>query len=140
MVAEAEYEGPAETDSSIEELGSKFRPGRKAVARNIYFNHGTSELQKESLPNLEALLKTMLKAPSLMIEVAGHTDNTGPPSVNKLLSLKRAEAIQKWLVAKGVKASRVTPNGYGESKPIASDDDEKDGRELNRRIEIIVIE
>ena len=136
----AEYEGPAETESTIEQLGSKFRPGRKSVARNIYFNHGTSELQKTSIPHLEVLLKTMQKSLDLKIEVAGHTDNTGPPSVNEWLSYRRAEAIQKWLIGRGVEASRITPKGYGETKPIASNDDEKDGRELNRRIEIIVIE
>ena len=82
----------------------------------------------------------MRNSPNLMIEVAGHTDNTGPIDVNTWLSQRRSEAIQKWLARNGISSSRIVPKGYGESKPIASNDDEKDGRELNRRIEIIVIE
>ncbi|MCP4458468.1 MAG: OmpA family protein [Cytophagales bacterium] len=139
-VAEVEYTGPPETEAQIEELGSKFRPGRTAVIRNIYFNHGTSQLKKSSTPVLQALLKTMKNAAKLRIEVAGHTDSIGPDDVNEWLSQRRAEAIQKWLSKRGIVASRVVPKGYGESKPMASNDDEKEGRELNRRIEIIVIE
>jgi len=137
---EAEYAGPAETDATVEELGSKFRPGKTAVIRNIYFDHGTSQLKSSSTSALQALLKTMQKSNNLKIEVAGHTDNTGSKDVNQWLSTRRAEAIKNWLIKNGINTSRIVPKGYGETKPMASNDDEKDGRELNRRIEIIVIE
>ncbi len=91
-----EYQGPNEINIEVQDLGSKFRTGKTAVTRNVYFDHGTSQLKKSSNQMLQVLLKTMQKSPKLRIEVAGHTDNTGPADVNEWLSQRRAESIQKW--------------------------------------------
>ena len=74
----------------------------------------------------------------MKIEIAGHTDSIGDESTNQWISQKRAEAVYSWLVENGIAKGRMAPKGYGESQPLATNDDEFEGRELNRRIEIIV--
>lgn len=135
-VSVTEYTDADETEMKVENPDEQFHPKKIAVIKNIYFDHGTSQLKKSSTPLLETLLRTMQKSPKLRIEIAGHTDNTGFTDVNAWLLQRRSEAIQKWLAKKGITASRIVPKGYGESKPIASNDDEKDGRELNRRMKL----
>lgn len=76
----------------------------------------------------------------IKVEIAGHTDNVSSADFNMKLSLKRANAVKDFLVSKGIDTRRVTTAGYGEERPIASNDDEKDGRELNRRVEFKVLD
>jgi outer membrane protein OmpA-like peptidoglycan-associated protein len=88
----------------------------------------------------EALLETLSHNPELIFEISGHTDNQGAPEVNMTLSHKRAESVIAFLVSKGFDSKCLVAKGYGETKPLASNDDEENGRELNRRIEVAVIE
>lgn len=133
FIAEAKME-------EIEEIGSKYRSNNKMVLNNIYFDFGTAQLTKDSDKMLERLYQTLKSSPDLKIEISGHTDNIGKVEVNNWLSENRANSVKKWLVKKGIDKNRLVAKGYGESNPIASNDDEKNGRELNRRIEISVIE
>ena len=112
--------------------------GRKAIVRNIYFEFDDSKILDESLPVLNALLQLMQQNPNLAIEIAGHTDNIGSNEINLRVSERRAIAVRKWLVQNGINPSRLVAKGYGESQPMATNDDEFEGRELNRRIELIV--
>jgi len=64
----------------------------------------------------------------------------GGAGVNLRLSDKRAKAVKNYLVGKGIISSRLEAIGYGDTRPIASNDDEEDGRELNRRIEVQILE
>ena len=75
---------------------------------------------------------------TVLISVAGHTDNTGDPLENQRLSAERAAAVKQALVGQGVPAARVTDEGYGADRPIASNDTEV-GRARNRRVELIVL-
>ena len=120
-------------------LGNKFRTGEKAMLRNIYFDLESAHLKKESRPMLASLLKTMKESSSLRVQIEGHTDNTGSASANLKLSKSRAESVKAYLVRNGISSSRITTKGFGASQPLASNDDEEDGRELNRRIEVRVI-
>jgi outer membrane protein OmpA-like peptidoglycan-associated protein len=70
-------------------------------------------------------------------QLEGHTDNTGDPESNKKLSVDRAEAIKALLIVGGIDGARVTTAGWGQEKPIASNDTEE-GRAKNRRTELIV--
>lgn len=124
----------------LDELGTKFRTSNKVALHHVYFDFGTSHLKNESVPSLSTI-KSLLEAnPGLRIEIGGHTDNVGDDAANQNVSLKRAQSVADWLTENGISNTRLVPKGYGSTKPIASNDDEKEGRELNRRIEIVVVE
>ena len=74
--------------------------------------------------------------PSWNFAIEGHTDNTGSDAHNQALSEKRAISVKAYLVNAGVNASRLTTQGFGSSRPVASNDTEL-GRSQNRRVEIV---
>ncbi|MBV6644119.1 MAG: OmpA family protein [Cyclobacteriaceae bacterium] len=134
------YEGAAEEDDDLTLLGSKFRVGRKAVTRNIYFDLHSFHIQPQSKEALDELYRLMKENPNLNIEIGGHTCNIGSHETNMEVSLKRAQSVKEFLVRNTIKPDRIKTVGYGETEPLASNDDEDEGRELNRRIEVKVIE
>ena len=75
--------------------------------------------------------------PSYLIEIRGFTDNVGKAELNKRLSEKRAQAVKKYFIRKGVDEKRITAIGYGDTFPIA-DNNTVSGRAINRRVEFIV--
>ncbi|MEQ8423779.1 MAG: OmpA family protein, partial [Cyclobacteriaceae bacterium] len=113
--------------------------GVTSVLHNIYFDYGTAKFREESYDELNKLENMMRRNDKVVVEIAGHTDNVSSASFNKTLSQKRADAVRDFLVSKGISTQRVTAVGYGEERPMASNDDEKDGRELNRRVEFKVL-
>jgi outer membrane protein OmpA-like peptidoglycan-associated protein/tetratricopeptide (TPR) repeat protein len=117
-----------------------FALGAHDVLRNIYFDFGRASFKKESYFELNKLEKMLFENPNYKIEISGHTDNIGRKNFNKWLSRERAAAVVSYLVGKGIDQRRLVGRGYGDSKPIASNDDEKDGRSLNRRVEFLVVE
>ncbi|MEQ9403407.1 MAG: OmpA family protein [Cyclobacteriaceae bacterium] len=127
-------------DKQLSQLGNKFRSTNTAVLQNIYFDFGTSQLTDESIPTLKSIKALLEKEPPMQIEIAGHTDNIGTDETNMEIGMKRAETVLKWLTKNGISKKRLTAKSYGSTRPLASNDDEKEGRELNRRIEILVIE
>lgn len=106
---------------------------------NIFFDIGKSSLQTESIAELEKIKEFLISSPTLKVRINGHTDNVGNATVNKILSKKRAQAVIDFLVQNGIQEDRLSAEGYGQERPIVSNDDEKDGRELNRRTEIEVV-
>lgn len=106
---------------------------------SVFFDFDKAVLKPESFPELERVVQLMNDKSTISIEIAGHTDNKGTLSYNKHLSERRAHAVKKFLTSKGIDAGRVTTIGYGETKPIVSNDDEEDGREINRRVEFKII-
>ena len=77
--------------------------------------------------------------PELNISIEGHTDNVGDNDMNQTLSEERAEAVRKQLITMGIKEDRLTSKGFGESKPIDTNDT-PEGRAENRRVEILILE
>jgi outer membrane protein OmpA-like peptidoglycan-associated protein len=124
--------------SRIEDLGKMSNTSDRAIVRNIYFDFGDTKVSDASLPVLQAILNRMKEYAQLNIEIAGHTDSIGDEQTNQWVSQKRAEAVKKWLVENGISKDRIVAKGYGESQPLATNDNEREGRELNRRIEFIV--
>ena len=76
---------------------------------------------------------------ALTCEIGGHTDAVGTKDYNIFLSRKRAEAVKDYLTKKGIDPRRIKAVGYGKTKPLVSNDDEEEGRELNRRVEFKVL-
>lgn len=118
----------------------KLVTGVVSVLRNIYFDFDKATFRTESYTELNKLERMMAENPNIKVEIAGHTDNIGTAAYNMQLSQRRAEAVKDYLVKKGIDPRRITAKGYGKTRPLASNDDEKEGRELNRRVEFRVIE
>jgi outer membrane protein OmpA-like peptidoglycan-associated protein len=74
------------------------------------------------------------------IEISGHTDAVGDAKTNLRISLLRAQSVALYIVSQGIEKERIVAKGFGSAKPIASNDQEEEGRELNRRIEVLVLE
>jgi outer membrane protein OmpA-like peptidoglycan-associated protein len=143
-----EEEGVYQTENQSENVkllqkladNSDINKGKSIILKNIYFENGNAILKQESYQMLEDIAVFLNENKSLNLEVIGHTDNVGNASQNLILSKERAKSIIDFLVSKGVEKTRLKSNGYGQEKPIASNDDEIEGRELNRRIEVRVLE
>ena len=109
------------------------------VLRNIYFGFDKHSLRDDSSVELDQLVKMMNTNKTMIIEIAGHTDFKGSEQYNISLSQKRADAVKSYLIKNGVDDNRVVAKGYGEKYPLASNDDEEEGRELNRRTEFVIV-
>ena len=109
----------------------------------VLFDSGKATLRRSAYPVLDRVAQVLKEIPDQPVGVEGHTDNV-PIKVsgwadNDALSLARAQAVVDYLVTKrGLEAGRLTAIGYGESRPIASNDT-ADGRQKNRRVEIIIL-
>jgi len=117
---------------------SPLTTGSTIALRNIFFNTASFELLPTSNAELEKLVKLLQANPSLRIELGGHTDNVGADAANLTLSDQRANAVRDFVVSKGIDAARITAKGYGETRPVATNDTEE-GRALNRRTEVTVL-
>ena len=117
----------------------KLDVGMSAVLHNIYFDFDKATLKIDSYFELNKLEKLLTENPQLHGEIIGHTDNVGTERYNRELSRKRAQSVVDFLANKGIERSRVMAVGMGASQPIASNDDEEEGRELNRRVEFKIV-
>jgi outer membrane protein OmpA-like peptidoglycan-associated protein len=102
----------------------------------VLFESGRTTIQAESFPRLDRVVEYLTHKPSARIRVAGHTDNLGDPQRNQALSEARAQAVRDYLTSHGIDGSRIEAVGYGDQRPIASNDTEE-GRQKNRRIEAV---
>jgi len=118
----------------------KLSVGVSSILRNIYFDFDKASFKTESYTELNKLEAMLMQNAGMVVEIAGHTDAIGTKEYNQNLSVRRAQAVKDYLTKKGIDARRVKPVGYGKSKPLASNDDEEGGRELNRRVEFKVLQ
>jgi outer membrane protein OmpA-like peptidoglycan-associated protein/tetratricopeptide (TPR) repeat protein len=108
------------------------------VLRNIFFDVNKFVLNPQSQVELDKLVQLLAENPTVRIQISGHTDNTGKPADNLLLSNNRAKAVINYLVQKGIAAQRLTAKGFGETQPMAPNTTEE-GKAQNRRTEAKVI-
>jgi outer membrane protein OmpA-like peptidoglycan-associated protein len=106
-----------------------------ATAKSIYFLSGKDIIQKISYPKLNTLVTILNADKDLLIIIEGHTDNRGSAAINMKLSAKRAQAVKNYLMKKGIAESRITAQGFGNTKPIATNATPA-GRAKNRRVEL----
>ena len=106
--------------------------------KNIYFDFDKTTLKSESFVELDKVVDFLKQNPSVEIEIAGHTDSKGADTYNQSLSQGRSQSVVDHLVSEGIEVSRLTAHGYGESKPLESNDTEE-GRANNRRVEFTVL-
>jgi OmpA-OmpF porin, OOP family len=111
---------------------------KRIVFDHLNFDSATTNLTPESNATVSNLVAIMKCYPTMQIRLEGHTDSTGDPAANKTLSLERANAIRDLVVQGGVDPSRIATDGWGQEKPIASNDTEE-GKAKNRRTECIVV-
>ena len=109
------------------------------LKKGIQFQTGSTKLTKKSYTTLNDIASLMRKVKSANLEVQGHTDNTGSEATNQKLSEKRAQAVVDFLKKKGIEADRLRAIGYGSEMSIA-DNNTKEGREQNRRVELVPFE
>ncbi|HJQ85575.1 MAG TPA: OmpA family protein [Candidatus Binatia bacterium] len=107
-----------------------------ATVGSANFDFDRASLKPSGRDVLDGAVKTMRDNPTLSVVIEGHTDSVGSDAYNERLSERRANAVKDYLVRQGISSSRITTRGYGESRPVASNDTEE-GRAQNRRAEII---
>jgi len=125
--------------------GNKQQPEIKKEVKNLFqkalqgiqFETGKYVIMPVSYKILNQIAGVLIANPTYIVEIRGHTDNAGKQEANLKLSAKRAEAVMKYLVNKGVEAKRMTANGYGDTLPVQSNKTAA-GKALNRRVEFVV--
>ena len=116
--------------------------GRPAVIvtlpEAVLFDTGKAELRPDAEPSLRGVVDLVGDHPGARTEVQGHTDSVGSAAFNQTLLEQRAAAVSTWLAGHGVARGTLTSAGYGSSKPVA-DNATPEGRQANRRVEVIVL-
>jgi len=104
--------------------------------QGVHFATDSSALTSEAKSILDSAVGAINASSSSLIDVEGHTDSRGSDSYNEALSERRAQSVADYLASQGVSASSLNPIGMGEGSPVASNDT-RDGRRLNRRVDVI---
>ena len=123
--------GCPEIEEEVEEI-------LKVAFDNLEFASSKAIILSASKPSLDELSKVMLENESFNLLISGHTDNVGKAQTNLSLSKRRAEAVEAYLIAKGVDKARMTVKYFGETTPIA-DNNTAEGRQKNRRVEMKIV-
>jgi OOP family OmpA-OmpF porin len=132
---DAVYAALAELEAPVEEA----LPDRISLSADVLFDFDKAEIKPEFTAEIDAAAELLLANPDVTVRIDGHTDSIGTEEYNQGLSERRAEAVAAYLEAAGVSRDRMTVAGFGETQPVASNDT-AEGRALNRRVEIDLID
>ena len=131
---------PAAVTIELEDSRVEVVAGEVKILEQVFFDTGLATIRPESYAVLDEVANVLLLNPQITkVEVQGHTDNVGTDDTNLRLSQRRAQAVRDYLVAKGVKRSRLDAKGYGNTEPIA-DNATDEGRGQNRRVQFEIVE
>ncbi|MBS1512510.1 MAG: OmpA family protein [Bacteroidetes bacterium] len=114
------------------EIGQVFR------LNNVFFDFDKYNLRPESYVELDRVVKFLNDYPNVEIEMSAHTDSRGSDQYNFTLSDNRAKSVREYILSKGIAPSRIISQGYGETRPVATNDTDE-GRQLNRRVEFKIL-
>jgi outer membrane protein OmpA-like peptidoglycan-associated protein len=104
------------------------------ILKQVEFEFDRWTILPRSFPILDEVVRLLKANPEIkLVSVEGHTDNQGGAEYNQKLSESRADAVKRYLVAKGIEPSRLTSKGFGSTQPLMSNDTEE-GRQRNRRV------
>jgi OOP family OmpA-OmpF porin len=136
---EARLKAEAKAKAQAEEA-QKIETQIKEVIKieNINFNLNKATLTQESLNTIKNIADVLKQHPNVNVEIGGHTDNTGNPNYNLILSQKRVDMVKKKLIEMQINEQRLKAVGYGETQPRVSNDT-PENRSKNRRVEFKVI-
>lgn len=126
----------SKTDSQKQK---EFQVNKVYTFKNVLFDIDKSELLEASILELNELYKFLKENSNTVIEIYGHTDNSGIEKRNRELSYQRAKAVADYLILQGLDKSKIKMFGFGSSKPFSENNTEK-GRALNRRVEFKLIQ
>jgi outer membrane protein OmpA-like peptidoglycan-associated protein len=107
-------------------------------ARTILFDTGKASLKTETVSVFVDIIRILNEYPNAKFTVEGHTDSVGSAKLNQSLSEKRANSVRDFLIKEGIASDRLRAIGYGEEKPIATNNT-RAGRTQNRRVEINLV-
>jgi outer membrane protein OmpA-like peptidoglycan-associated protein len=120
------------------DLNEEDKKTMEEAFKNLEFATGKSEIKPESTPDLDKIVDILQRNPTYRLLIVGHTDNAGSAALNKTLSQNRANAVQNYMVSKGIPANRFITKGYGPDRPIA-DNTTEEGKQKNRRVEMTIV-
>lgn len=125
-------------ESQLKELNAKSSDrGMIVTLGDVLFDTNRAQLKSGGVHEVQKLADILKQYPRRNILIEGFTDSTGSESYNQELSERRANAVRETLMNMGIDASRIATRGYGSSFPVASNDN-KAGRQLNRRVEVVI--
>nr|WP_252730271.1 OmpA family protein [Lacinutrix sp. C3R15] len=107
--------------------------------QNVVFDFNSSELSKGAKSEIKSVYNLLTQNQGTKIIISGHTDNVGGSKFNQALSEKRAKSVTDYFISLGLEEGSISYFGYGNEKPIATNDTE-DGRNKNRRVEFKIVE
>lgn len=121
----------------VDGFGCAIEERQTVELRDVTFEFNSAVLTAEGKVVLEPAVKFLLNQPQLRTEIAGHTDSIGSEAYNLKLSRQRAESVRAYLVSRGVSPAQLSAAGYGETRPVASNQTDE-GRARNRRVELSI--
>jgi outer membrane protein OmpA-like peptidoglycan-associated protein len=134
-------DGVDDEDGCPETKGQKVKvtKGKILILEMVFFATNKAVIKKQSYALLEEVAQTLKQNPQISkVRIEGHTDSQGADADNMTLSDARAQAVGEFLTARGISGQRLVTKGYGETKPVASNDS-KTGRAENRRVEFTIL-
>jgi outer membrane protein OmpA-like peptidoglycan-associated protein len=126
-------------ETAVDKALSAAKPEEKIIRLDyVYFKAQSQDLDLKSKYELDNLVAVLNKYPKMTIEIAGHTDSEGEDAYNMSLSQNRAKSVYDYLISNKIAPLRLKPKGYGETRPVDSNDT-PEGRQKNRRTEFQIL-